>query len=635
MDVKDVNNSIGQLLFNKGTAVNSSQQALGAGFANLLAGQVTMAMDIVANRSSADKSQVDVSMPKKVVADDKKAAPEREKAVASKDKAPVAEKNAPKKNKKSVAEDNSSSAQANVVAEKNVQPEKTVDVSNQTEKTAAPVEGIVEVDAPVASAETVVDVQPIDGGEPVWKNLTIKAALSGEESVVATFSGDDVFMMPEMPDLQTLASLSSVSVLDSETGEVKTMTGAELMEKIKSASASGDLFVAGRTQGNMVELVPVMVAEMPTVVAEQDIETVVAEKVSDKAVSAPLQDAEAVVKNVEELPVEQVFAQKETVVADEADVVVNADNRNAGHKVEKFAYVDEKLAEQAALLDEKISAEHKVKVDVKVNEAKFAAAATASDLLQDDFALRDIWVSADEGMVKSENPAVQGNVNQSVATAQNNTVLKTDYLAASLPAAEAGIKVVETVSASISNSAMAAETVSAPMSHAVAGGSSEFVNQARAENAKTTETSFRDVLKGMEREVVDQVKVNITKSAVKGIDKINIQLKPEDLGHIEIKMQISKDGKLQAHIISSRPETMEILQKEIQSLEQAFNEAGFETEDGSLSFSFREGNGAGQDSNSELRSFLGNMFEADEAVETAGNDNLESWNPAQGLNIRV
>ena len=116
MDVKDVNNSIGQLLFNKGTAVNSSQQALGAGFANLLAGQVTMAMDIVANRSSADKSQVDVSMPKKVVADDKKAAPEREKAVASKDKAPVAEKNAPKKNKKSVAEDNSSSAQANVVA---------------------------------------------------------------------------------------------------------------------------------------------------------------------------------------------------------------------------------------------------------------------------------------------------------------------------------------------------------------------------------------------------------------------------------------------------------------------------------------------------------------------------------------
>ena len=66
-------------------------------------------------------------------------------------------------------------------------------------------------------------------------------------------------------------------------------------------------------------------------------------------------------------------------------------------------------------------------------------------------------------------------------------------------------------------------------------------------------TSFKDVYKGMSKEVIDQVKVNITKSAVKGVDKVEIQLKPEDLGHIEVKMQIGKDGKLQAHIIASRP----------------------------------------------------------------------------------
>ncbi len=627
MDVKDVNNNIGQLLFNKGNVNGPTQQVLGAGFANLLAGQATMALDIVANRSSSDKAQVDVSMPKKtVVADDKKPAPERDKNVAPKDKAPVAEK--------AVVDDASSPASVSV-AEKPVQQENVAPVDNQAEKTVAPAEGAAEADVAVDSVETVVDVQPVEGGESVWKEMTIRPVLSGEQAVVAAVSGDEVFMMPEMPDLQFLASQPSVAVLDSATGEVKTMSGAELLNKIKTASVNGDLFSYGQTQGNMIEVVPSVITEMPKAEMVQDVETVMVETGLPKEAVAQVKGAENIVKTVEEFPAEQAFVAKEAVEVEDGDVVVNADNRRNEYDAEKFAYADERLAKQAAFLDEKISAEHKVKVDVKVNEAKIAAAATTTDLLQDDFALRDIWVSADDGVVKAENPAVQGNSNPTAATAQNNTVLNADYLAAALPDVAAGIKVVETVSASISNSAMAAETVSAPMSHAVAGGSSEFVNQARAENAKTTETSFRDVLKGMEREVVDQVKVNITKSAVKGIDKINIQLKPEDLGHIEIKMQISKDGKLQAHIISSRPETMEVLQKEIQSLEQAFNDAGFEMEDGSLSFSFREGNEAGQDSNSELRSFLGNMFEADEVVETAGNDNLESWNPAQGLNIRV
>ena len=138
----------------------------------------------------------------------------------------------------------------------------------------------------------------------------------------------------------------------------------------------------------------------------------------------------------------------------------------------------------------------------------------------------------------------------------------------------------------------------------------------------------------MSKEVIDQVKVNITKSAVKGVDNIEIKLKPEDLGHIEVKMQISKDGKLHAHIISSRPETMEILQREAGSLEKAFNDAGFDMDSGSLSFSFREGSESGQDKNSELRNFIGSVMEHDAESELAGNDNLE-WTPAQGLKIRV
>ena len=184
-----------------------------------------------------------------------------------------------------------------------------------------------------------------------------------------------------------------------------------------------------------------------------------------------------------------------------------------------------------------------------------------------------------------------------------------------------------------------AEVSSAGLGTTATVASGEFVRAAKADAASENgQTSFRDVYKGMSREVVEQVKVNITKSAVKGIDKIDISLKPEDLGHIEIKMQIGKDGKLQAHIISTRPETMEALQKEMQSLEKAFNDAGFQTDEGSLSFSFRDGNQANQNQEREngLRSFIGDIFEKE-----AGNDLLgdafqnQSWNGTTGLNIRV
>ena len=141
----------------------------------------------------------------------------------------------------------------------------------------------------------------------------------------------------------------------------------------------------------------------------------------------------------------------------------------------------------------------------------------------------------------------------------------------------------------------------------------------------------------MSRETIEQVKVNITKSAVKGVDKIDISLKPEELGHIEIKMHLAKNGKLQAEIIASRPETMEMLQKEAQNLQKSFEDAGFQTDENSLSFSCREDNAqtGQQERNYEMRRFIGEALDGD-----FSNDNLSgyaesSWDGQSGLNIRV
>ncbi|MDY4842223.1 MAG: flagellar hook-length control protein FliK [Alphaproteobacteria bacterium] len=170
----------------------------------------------------------------------------------------------------------------------------------------------------------------------------------------------------------------------------------------------------------------------------------------------------------------------------------------------------------------------------------------------------------------------------------------------------------------------------------VAGGS-EFVNAARARTAEQLKSPVNDAYKGMSREVAEQVKVNITKSAVKGVDKIDISLKPEELGHIEIKMHLAKNGKLQAEIVASRPETMEILQKEAQNLQKSFEDAGFQTDESSLSFSCREDNAQSgrQEQNYEMRRFIGEALDND-----FSNDNLSGyaesgWDGQSGLNIRV
>ena len=145
----------------------------------------------------------------------------------------------------------------------------------------------------------------------------------------------------------------------------------------------------------------------------------------------------------------------------------------------------------------------------------------------------------------------------------------------------------------------------------------------------------RDTFKGMAKEVVEQIKVNITKSAVRGVDTIDIQLKPEDLGKVQVKMHIAKDGKIQAEIITSRAETAELLQKDASLLSKAFNDAGYNTDDKSFTFSFQNENQAkGQEKDDAgLLKFIGETLEQ-EAENIAGNDNL-GYDPVLGLNIRV
>ncbi len=92
----------------------------------------------------------------------------------------------------------------------------------------------------------------------------------------------------------------------------------------------------------------------------------------------------------------------------------------------------------------------------------------------------------------------------------------------------------------------------------------------------------------MHQPVAEQVAVQIVKSVKDGADKIKIQLSPEDLGRVEIRLEIQKDAHIKAVIAADKPETAEWLQRDAKQLERALQDAGFKTDNNSFEFQNRD-----------------------------------------------
>ncbi|MFR4114529.1 MAG: flagellar hook-length control protein FliK [Alphaproteobacteria bacterium] len=389
--------------------------------------------------------------------------------------------------------------------------------------------------------------------------------------------------------LDALALMGTVTVVNPATGETFQTTGAELAAQLADAGVQSVSVLPGE-EGQ--PLVAPVVENAPEADAFQNI---VAAMKKTQAENAHVVDADAVAADA----------------ASDQDI----------------------LAQQAAKLGEAVGEDRKVKVEVSVKEEKIADAVDGG--LVKNAKLSDETLSA---VVESKD-AVKGNPLTEVKTPAQQAAAQNQIREMPLTMTAGAVSNAAAAAADDTAAvAVSAETGSVTLAHAGTVGGEMLANAKASAANDSSSTSFRDVYKGMGKEVVDQIKVNITKSAVKGVDKIEIQLKPEDLGHIEVKMQIGKDGKLQAHIVASRLETAEILQKEIGNLQKAFNEAGFQTDEGSLSFSFRDDGQAGQNQErNNLRNFIGDVLEQETAMDAVVGDLFAgtAWDGKNGLNIRV
>ncbi len=116
--------------------------------------------------------------------------------------------------------------------------------------------------------------------------------------------------------------------------------------------------------------------------------------------------------------------------------------------------------------------------------------------------------------------------------------------------------------------------------------------------------------------IPEQVAVALHKAIRNGEDTLTLQLKPADLGKIEVKLEFAADGRVRATVMADNAVTLDMMQKDARGLERALQEAGLRTDAGSLSFNLREQNQRQtQNDGDDSRAGFGRF--------STGNDNID------------
>jgi len=81
-----------------------------------------------------------------------------------------------------------------------------------------------------------------------------------------------------------------------------------------------------------------------------------------------------------------------------------------------------------------------------------------------------------------------------------------------------------------------------------------------------------------------------------GKSRFDISLDPAELGRIDVRINVDRNGQVTSHLTVEKPETLQMLRQDAPQLQRALDDAGFKTGSNGLSFSLRDQNSSGQNS---------------------------------------
>lgn len=134
--------------------------------------------------------------------------------------------------------------------------------------------------------------------------------------------------------------------------------------------------------------------------------------------------------------------------------------------------------------------------------------------------------------------------------------------------------------------------------------------------------------------------VEIGMRAMRGSREFAIRLDPEDLGRVDIKLEISEAGQVQAKLTVDKVETLQLLQRDARTLERAFDQAGLKTSPDGLQFSLRDPGQQNRQSGQQDRSPSGSPTIGQSDASNAIDDivmrpAIYRTSAAGGLDIRI
>ena len=179
----------------------------------------------------------------------------------------------------------------------------------------------------------------------------------------------------------------------------------------------------------------------------------------------------------------------------------------------------------------------------------------------------------------SQSPtAQQGNPRVGLETAERSASLSTSSSSASASASASSSATTQTTTTNT-----APQPASAPTS--TTNGQSQFAQQVQT----TTQGAERTQTQGTQ--VIDQIRVAVTKGAKQGLDRVQIQLKPAELGRVDVRLEMNAENQVRVTVTAESRDTLDLMQRDSRGLEKALQDAGLRTDSDDIEFELREEDG--------------------------------------------
>jgi flagellar hook-length control protein FliK len=128
----------------------------------------------------------------------------------------------------------------------------------------------------------------------------------------------------------------------------------------------------------------------------------------------------------------------------------------------------------------------------------------------------------------------------------------------------------------------------------VAGGTAAAHSSAAATTTTATSAQAAPAMPQAAAVPMSGLAVEIAGRAQAGKNNFEIRLDPPELGRIQVKLSVDRQGQVTSHLIADRADTLDLLRRDASGLERALQDAGLKTAGDGLQFSLRDQSFAGQ-----------------------------------------